>query len=77
MEFREEFEKGLKLFEAALSEQDDRGNHLCSSELAATANMGVARCNLRLGNVRQVGRCPYCAFPMSPAILQISFSTLR
>jgi hypothetical protein len=57
MEFREEFEKGLKLFESALSEQDDKGKSLCSPELAATANMGVARCNLRLGNVRQVGRC--------------------
>ena len=54
MEFREEYEQGLKLFEAALNEQDDRGNVLCPKDLAQTANMGVARCNLRLGNIRQV-----------------------
>ena len=54
MEFREEYEQALKLFESALTEQDDRGRILCPSVDAVTANMGVARCNLRLGNIRQV-----------------------
>lgn len=56
MEFKEEYQQSLKLFEAALNEQDARGNHLCSVELAGMANIGVARCNLRLGNIRQVCR---------------------
>jgi WD repeat-containing protein 19 len=53
MEFREEYEQGLKLFEAALNERDDSGKSLCPADLAISATMGVARCNLRLGNVRQ------------------------
>ena len=54
MECREEYEQALKLFESALTEQDDRGRVLCPPDFAVTANMGVARCNLRLGNIRQV-----------------------
>ena len=54
MEFKEEYEQGLKLYESALNETDDRGVALCPSELKVSANTGVARCNLRLGNIRQV-----------------------
>ena len=54
MEFREEYEQSLKLYESALNEKDDRGVVLCPIDLTALANMGVARCNLRLGNIRQV-----------------------
>jgi hypothetical protein len=59
MEFREEYEQGLKLYEAALSERDERGQTLCPPELVATANMGVARCNLRLGRNTYTYLCIY------------------
>ena len=54
MEFRGEYEQALKLFESALTEQDEKGRILCPPDQAVTANTGVARCNLRLGNIRQV-----------------------
>ena len=54
MEFRGEYEQALKLFESALTEQDEKGRILCPPDHAVTANTGVARCNLRLGNIRQV-----------------------
>ena len=52
LEFREEIERALKMFEAALNTQDSEGNYVCPQSLVAQANMGVARCNLRLGNIR-------------------------
>jgi hypothetical protein len=54
LEFREETERALKMFEAALNTQDSEGNFVCPDSLLGVANMGVARCNLRLGNIRFV-----------------------
>mmetsp|Transcript_23630 Transcript_23630/g.32414 ORF Transcript_23630/g.32414 Transcript_23630/m.32414 type:complete len:1528 (-) Transcript_23630:123-4706(-) len=53
LEFREEIERALKMFEAALNTQDSEGNFVCPESLVSAANIGVARCNLRLGNIRQ------------------------
>jgi WD repeat-containing protein 19 len=53
LEFREEIDQALKMFEAALNAQDDAGNGICPENLIPGAMMGVARCNLRLGNARQ------------------------
>lgn len=52
LEFRDEVERALKMFEATLNTQDSDGNFVCPKSLIAVANMGVARCNLRLGNIR-------------------------
>lgn len=52
LEFRDEIERALKMFEATLNTQDSDGNFVCPKSMIAVANMGVARCNLRLGNIR-------------------------
>ncbi len=56
LEFRDEIERALKMFEATLNTQDSEGNYVCPKSMIAVANMGVARCNLRLGN----SRLSYC-----------------
>lgn len=52
LEFRDEIERALKMFEAALNTQDSKGNYVCPESLVSAANIGVARCNLRLGSIR-------------------------
>jgi WD repeat-containing protein 19 len=53
LEFREDSATALRMFEDALNAQDAEGHGLCPENLAPLAMMGVARCNLRLGNIRQ------------------------
>lgn len=53
LEFREEVDPALKMFESALNAQDEAGHGICPESLVPHAMMGVARCNLRLGNIRQ------------------------
>jgi WD repeat-containing protein 19 len=53
LEFRDEPDAALRMFDSALSITDDRGKALCPDSIATLANMGIARCNLRLGNIRQ------------------------
>jgi WD repeat-containing protein 19 len=53
LEFREDSDSALKMFENALNSQDNDGNNICPDSLISTAMMGVSRCNLRLGNIRQ------------------------
>ena len=53
LEFRDEVDLALKMFESALSIVDSNGKGLCPEKSIPQAMMGVARCNLRLGNIRQ------------------------
>ena len=53
LEFRENPERALRLFESALNAVDNDGMGICPESLTPVALSGVARCNLRLGNVRQ------------------------
>jgi WD repeat-containing protein 19 len=53
LEVRGDSETALKMFEAALNEQDANGHILCPDSLVPGAMMGISRCNLRLGNIRQ------------------------
>jgi len=53
LEFQERVDDALKMFTSAVNAQDAEGNYLCSEELSVVASAGVARCSLRLGNVRQ------------------------
>lgn len=53
LEFRGETEPALRMFDAALNAQDAKGRSCCPDALVPVAMMGVARCNLRSGNVRQ------------------------
>jgi WD repeat-containing protein 19 len=53
LELRGDSELALKMFENALNEQDGNGQNICPDSLVPTALMGIARCNLRLGNYRQ------------------------
>ena len=53
LEFRGEVDPALKMFDAALNAQDSRGRSCCPDALVPVAMMGVARCNLRGGNIRQ------------------------
>jgi len=41
------------MFDAALNAQDAKGRSCCPDTLVPLAMMGVARCNLRSGNIRQ------------------------
>jgi WD repeat-containing protein 19 len=53
-EMRSNTDEALRLFETALnSTGEDGGNATISPKLLSTARMGVARCNLRMGNLRQ------------------------
>lgn len=53
LEFREDSTAALKMFEDGLNAQDAEGASICPDNLVPIAMMGVARCNLRLGNIRQ------------------------
>ena len=53
LEFRGETEPALRMFDAALNAQDTKGRACCPEHLVPLAMAGVARCNLRAGNVRQ------------------------
>jgi WD repeat-containing protein 19 len=53
LEARDEIDSALKMYEEALSALDNDGNRVCPDHLVPPAMMGIARCNLRLGNVRQ------------------------
>lgn len=53
LEFRDDGEAALRMFENALNAQDSNGNNSCPEALVPLAMKGVARCNLRLGNLRQ------------------------
>jgi len=53
LEFKGETENALKMFDAALNAQDDKGRSCCPDALVPLAMMGVARCHLRSGNTRQ------------------------
>jgi WD repeat-containing protein 19 len=53
LEARDEIENALKMFEEALSALDNEGNRVISDASVPFSMMGIARCNLRLGNVRQ------------------------
>lgn len=53
LEFRDDTDKALKMFESALNSQDENGQSMCPEHLVKTAMMGVARCNMRLGNIKQ------------------------
>ena len=53
LEFRGETDQALKMFDSALNAQDSKGRSCCPDQLVPLAMMGVARCNLRSGNIRQ------------------------
>ncbi len=53
LEARDETDNALKMFEEALHALDSDGNRVIPDHLVPPAMMGIARCNLRLGNVRQ------------------------
>jgi WD repeat-containing protein 19 len=53
LEFREDSATALKMFEDALNAQDGDGANICPEPLVLLGMSGVARCNLRLGNIRQ------------------------
>ena len=53
LEFRDDSAAALKMFEDALNAQDAEGHSICPENLVPQGMMGVARCNLRLGNIRQ------------------------
>jgi WD repeat-containing protein 19 len=53
LEFRDDSTAALKMFEDALNAQDAEGHSICPEALVPQGMMGVARCNLRLGNIRQ------------------------
>jgi WD repeat-containing protein 19 len=41
------------MYQAACEEKDADGNNLCTAALYNQAMMGIARCTMRLGNIRQ------------------------
>ncbi|CAE7660587.1 WDR19, partial [Symbiodinium microadriaticum] len=53
LEFRDDSDRALRLFESALNAVDNDGMGMCPEALAPVAMAGIARCNLRLGNIRQ------------------------
>jgi WD repeat-containing protein 19 len=59
LEMREEYGSALQTFEEAMHIQDKEGNNLCPEDLIGACMSGVARCNLRLGNLRQGVRLVY------------------
>lgn len=52
LELRGEADAALKNFEAALNAQDTQGRNICPESIAPLSMMGVARCNIQLGNIR-------------------------
>ena len=53
LEFRDDSDRALRLFESALNAVDNDGMGMCPEALTPVAMSGIARCNLRLGNIRQ------------------------
>eukprot|EP01041_Mallomonas_annulata_P000695 gene695-1331_t len=53
LEFQDRIDDALQMFDSALNAQNEEGRHICPEELLTSASIGVARCNLRLGNVRR------------------------
>lgn len=53
LELREDYATALNTFEQAMHVQDSDGHNLCPEILIGACMAGVARCNLRLGNLRQ------------------------
>ena len=53
LEFKDDSITALKMFEEAINIQDDNQMNICPELLIPVAMYGIARCNLRLGNIRQ------------------------
>ena len=80
LEFKGEYENGLKMYESALNSMDDEGNLLATDAQQTICMGGIARCTLRLGDLRRGVRlaresndkklCRECA-----AILSVGAST--
>jgi WD repeat-containing protein 19 len=51
LEFRDDSAGALRMFEDAISAHDSEGHNLCPEHLVSLAMMGIARCNLRQGNI--------------------------
>jgi WD repeat-containing protein 19 len=52
MEFKDENEKALRLYQSGLDAVDNDGLGCCPDHLAVIAKCGEARCNLKLGQIR-------------------------
>ena len=53
LEFKDDSITALKMFEEAINIQDENQMNICPELLIPVAMNGIARCNLRLGNIRQ------------------------
>ena len=53
LEFHDDVENALKMYQSAVDSRDENGEYVCSDAQATVAKAGIARCNLRLGNTRQ------------------------
>lgn len=54
VEYRNDMDLALRMYEQALNTVDNEtGNKLCPPDLEIVAMSGIARCQLRLGNIRQ------------------------
>ncbi len=53
LEVRDQIDVALKMFDEALQAMDNEGNRVIPDHLVPGAMMGIARCQLRLGNIRQ------------------------
>lgn len=53
LELRDDKENALKMFDDALHALDNEGNRVCPEHLVPTAMMGIARGQIRVGNIRQ------------------------
>jgi WD repeat-containing protein 19 len=53
LESRGQTQDAMTMFENALQCEDESGRQLCPEDLVRTAEMGIARCNLRMGNIGQ------------------------
>jgi len=53
LEFRDDNEGALRMFDSAINFQNSNGQNICTEHLITQAMKGVARCDLRQGNLRQ------------------------
>ena len=53
LEFRDDNEGALRMFDSAINFQNSNGQNICPEHLVTMAMKGVARCDLRQGNLRQ------------------------
>lgn len=53
LEVREDYTNALHTFEEAMRVQNSEGHNVCPESLIPACMAGIARCNLRLGNLRQ------------------------